>query len=155
MPWRAASAERALARREQNPPATKRAPHAFTLLELLVSIAVIAILASLLLPALSRGRLPAQSAKCGGNLRQFVMAAQMYWDDNNGKTFPYVGATTTNGTYYWFGLLRRARRDARLRSHHRPVIFLPGPGRGFLPGLQLFLPPVQAQSHGADLRLRL
>jgi prepilin-type N-terminal cleavage/methylation domain-containing protein/prepilin-type processing-associated H-X9-DG protein len=85
----------------------------FTLIELLVSIAVIAILAALLLPVLSRGKLSAQAAKCGSNLRQFVIAAQMYWDDNQGNPFPYAGATTSNGTYYWFGLLGPGPEETR------------------------------------------
>ena len=89
------------------------APFGFTLIELLVAVAVLGILASLLLPVLSRGKLRAQAAKCGSNLRQFVAAAQMYWDDNNGNPFPYVGATTANGTYYWFGLLGQGPEEQR------------------------------------------
>jgi len=85
----------------------------FTLVELLVAIAVLGILASLLLPVLSRGKLRAQTAKCGSNLGQFVVAAQMYWDDNNGNPFPYVGATTADGTYYWFGLLGQGPEEKR------------------------------------------
>jgi prepilin-type N-terminal cleavage/methylation domain-containing protein/prepilin-type processing-associated H-X9-DG protein len=86
---------------------------AFTLVELLVTIAVIAILAAILLPALGGGKKSARAAKCGGNLRQFVMAAQMYWDDNNGNPFPYAGATTALGTYYWFGLLGQGPEETR------------------------------------------
>ena len=85
----------------------------FTLVELLVAIAVLGILASLLLPVLSRGKLRAQTAKCGSNLGQFVVAAQMYWDDNNGNPFPYVGATTADGTYYWFGWLGQGPEEKR------------------------------------------
>ena len=110
---RAAASERAITRREKNPPPAKTAPQAFTLIELLVTIAVIAILAAMLLPVLGRGKMLGQSAKCGNNLRQFVMAAQMYWDDNNGKPFPYVGPTTSNGTYYWFGLLGQGPEETR------------------------------------------
>ena len=98
---------------EQGTPPAKTAPQAFTLIELLVAIAVVAILAGILLPVLSRSKMSAQAVKCGGNLRQFVMAGQMYWDDNNGFTFPYVGATTTNGTYYWFGLLGQGAEETR------------------------------------------
>jgi prepilin-type N-terminal cleavage/methylation domain-containing protein/prepilin-type processing-associated H-X9-DG protein len=110
---RALAAERAAAVCEQRIAAAKPAPKAFTLIELLVTIAVVAILAAILLPVLSRGKLPAQAAKCASNLRQFVTAAQMYWDDNNGNTFPFVGATTTNGTYYWFGLLGQGAEETR------------------------------------------
>jgi prepilin-type N-terminal cleavage/methylation domain-containing protein/prepilin-type processing-associated H-X9-DG protein len=88
-------------------------PKAFTLIELLVTITIIAILATLLLPVVARGKLSAQTTKCASNLRQFVAAAQMYWDDNNGNPFPFQGATTAAGTYYWFGLLGSGPEETR------------------------------------------
>jgi prepilin-type N-terminal cleavage/methylation domain-containing protein/prepilin-type processing-associated H-X9-DG protein len=58
-----------------------KTPGAFTLIELLVVIAVIVILAALLLPALGRAKLAAQSAVCKGNLRQYGQALRMYLND--------------------------------------------------------------------------
>jgi len=55
----------------------------FTLVELLVTIAVIAILASLLLPALGRAREMAKSMQCLGNLRQVILVNLTYSGDNN------------------------------------------------------------------------
>jgi prepilin-type N-terminal cleavage/methylation domain-containing protein len=55
---------------------------AFTLVELLVVIAVIGILASLLLPALTRAKQKGQGILCMSNHRQLAIAWQMYVSDN-------------------------------------------------------------------------
>src|SRR5687768_5090195 len=59
----------------------------FTLVELLVAIALIALLIGLLLPVLGRARQQAVSVACLSNLRQLATAAQMYCDGNKGS-FP-------------------------------------------------------------------
>src|SRR5512143_1063874 len=56
---------------------------AYTLLELLVVIALIAILAALLLPALIKSKLKAQGIQCMNNHRQLALAWRMYAEDNN------------------------------------------------------------------------
>jgi len=56
---------------------------AFTLIELLIVIAIIAILASILLPVLARAQQRADRAYCLNNMRQLAEAWIMYADDNN------------------------------------------------------------------------
>jgi prepilin-type N-terminal cleavage/methylation domain-containing protein len=60
---------------------------AFTLVEMLVVIAIIAVLAALLLPALTRGKQRAQRIQCIGNLKEMGTAFQMFAHDHQGK-FP-------------------------------------------------------------------
>jgi len=51
---------------------------AFTIIELLIVVAIVALLVSVLIPSLSRARQQASGAVCLSNLHQFVLAAQVY-----------------------------------------------------------------------------
>ena len=63
---------------------------AFTLVELLVVVAIIAILLSLLLPALRNARLAAQGGVCVSNLHQIGLATRMYGLENRNVMPPYA-----------------------------------------------------------------
>jgi prepilin-type N-terminal cleavage/methylation domain-containing protein/prepilin-type processing-associated H-X9-DG protein len=78
-------------------------PHAFTLVELLVVIAVIAILASLLLPALATAKKRARAVQCGmNNLKQIGTAVLMQAHDNESilQLDPFIP-----GTESWASIL--------------------------------------------------
>src|SRR5512139_1144549 len=58
---------------------------AFTLIELLVVIAIIAILMAVLMPALKRAREGGKRSACLSNLKQLVLAWNMYADENDDR----------------------------------------------------------------------
>src|SRR5882672_2178390 len=71
-------------------PATSVAKvHAFTLIELLVVVAIIGILASLLLPVLSKAKEKGQRTKCTANVKQILLSTHMYALDFE-DTLPYT-----------------------------------------------------------------
>ena len=64
---------------------------AFTLIELVVVIGIIAILAALLLPVISRAKHKAQGVFCSNNLRQLGLSWAQYAHDNSDKVPPNNG----------------------------------------------------------------
>jgi prepilin-type N-terminal cleavage/methylation domain-containing protein/prepilin-type processing-associated H-X9-DG protein len=72
----------------------RRSTQAFTLVELLVVIGIIAVLISILLPALSSARRSANTVKDMANLRSIAQAMQIYTTENRGWL---AGAAVTTG----------------------------------------------------------
>src|SRR5438552_948282 len=72
-----------------------RKPRAFTLVELLVVIGIIAVLIGVLLPVLGRAREQANQTVCMSNLRQVALAFVQYANENKG----WLPASARGGTH--------------------------------------------------------
>ena len=79
-----------------------KAEGGFSLLELLVTIAVIAVLAALLLPAITAAKSKAKRTVCLNNLRQINAGLRLYADDS-ADTTPRTPSTRTNWSLNWTG----------------------------------------------------
>ena len=86
----------------------------FTLIELLIVIAIIAILAAMLLPALNKARAKAHAASCISNLRNIGQAFTVYGNENQDVLPAYRSATGADELNYWNGKLQAQLKTWKL-----------------------------------------
>ncbi|MDD4816612.1 MAG: prepilin-type N-terminal cleavage/methylation domain-containing protein [Victivallaceae bacterium] len=75
----------------------------FTLVELLVVIGIIGILSAMLMPALGRAKMVAQSTDCKSNIRQLVAGNLLYADTFHGYLAPYASDMMGANKHRWHG----------------------------------------------------
>lgn len=93
----------------------KSRAHAFTLMEMMVTVAIIAVLAGLLFPTMNTVMEKAKIARCASNLRQLGIGANAYASDHNGYYPPFptappylyfmTGLPAGKATWMYFGAL--------------------------------------------------
>jgi type II secretion system protein G len=86
-------------------PSDRVAERGFTLIELMIVVAIIAILAGILIPNFVNARAQAQTAACESNLRSIATALELYYADN--QVYPAASGSavvptlmTANGVTY-------------------------------------------------------
>lgn len=85
----------------------RRGARAFTLIELMIVVAIIAILISILLPSLAKAREQAKSVTCGSHLKEIFNGVFMYAQDNSGALPNFGENFISRAGGFWSQQLRK------------------------------------------------
>mgnify|MGYP001386898394 CR=1 FL=1 len=93
----------------------------FTLLEMMVVVAIIAILAGILIPNFTRARAQAQTAACIGNMKTIATALELYYTDK--QSYPVATTAAIESTFMENTMNGSSKHPAaRSRGHSKHVL---------------------------------
>jgi prepilin-type N-terminal cleavage/methylation domain-containing protein len=107
---------------------------AFTLLELLVAIAIIGILAAMLLSAFANAKEKSRRIRCLNNLKQFILASHFYGNDNEEKLLfgldnnngPQSKSPTAGINSHTINLSDEIMKAIHLHAGNTNIVYCPG-----------------------------
>lgn len=113
---------------------------AFTLVELLIVVSILALLVSVLLPSLSRARDQAKAVVCGSNLRQLALANDLYANDHRQRYCPGAADFMPTNRHRWHGT--REHPSQPFDGRGGPLVAYLGPEGNIrtCPSLKISLP---------------
>ncbi|HEV2295122.1 MAG TPA: type II secretion system protein [Tepidisphaeraceae bacterium] len=97
---------------------SKRDRLGFTLVELLVVIGIIALLISMLLPALNKARRSAKTVQCAANIRSILQGMQIYAAQNNGS----IPGSPHTSSRFIYSNLERATQNPEFSNANCPSV---------------------------------
>lgn len=127
---------------------------AFTLVELLIAMAIVAVLTALAMGGMSSIRRQANSVKCIANLRLIGVANINYMQENSGKIAAMGGDNQANDPYdFWFCVLHPFLGGEIDRLNFLPVFICPSDG---IKGMKLTgaTREIDRRSYGANAYLK-
>lgn len=105
-----------------------RRENGFTLLELLVTIALIMLLASMLLPALTNAKMLSKRMACASNVKQILLSWNLYTTDSSGliPSFTMGSGGEAGGQRFWHTMMRDYLGDVKITDSYGSTCSNPG-----------------------------
>ncbi len=116
--------------------------YGFTLIELLVVISIIALLMSVMMPALGKARKLAQSVTCKSQFKDIGIAFNMYTQEYNGNVVHTAGSSQTDAAGRWMKQLSEFMYERKQNTTTNP---LASAQQGGIYDFELFRCPVENQ----------